>query len=291
VNGLKILGLSLLLSACDDPLKSVELVAEPRVLGARVEVEGDPHRAAPAPGEAATVTLLVASPEPSPAFGFALAACPAATRNGARAACDGEVFARAESRDGEEEAVRLSFEVPKSLDPSGRVLVYGVVCPHGAPTEDGGCDDGSATSLQRELELVREDDVNENPELEPDSIRFDDVEWPALPPALGDCGGLGFPEVAAQSDHSLTVQLSEDDRDPLPRPSELDPAREALQLSHFVSDGDISRAFESISWDSDELTRTATWKAPATPGLVRFWLVLRDLRGGGAFSERAVCVK
>jgi hypothetical protein len=291
VNGLKILGLGLLLSACDDPLKSVELVAEPRVLGARVEVEGDAHRAAPAPGEAATVTLLVASPEPSPAFGFALSACPAAPRNGARAACEGEVFSRTESREGQEEAVRLSFEVPTSLDPSGRVLVYGVVCPQGSPTEDGGCDEGSGTSLQLELELAREDDVNSNPELEADSLLLDDEPWSALLPAEGDCAGLGLPEVAPQSDHSITVQLDEDDRDPLPRPSELDPAREALQLSHFVSDGDISRAFESIPWDSDELTRTATWRAPATPGLVRFWFVLRDLRGGGAFSQRVVCVK
>jgi hypothetical protein len=72
--------LGLWLLGCDDPLKTVELVAEPRVLGARVEVEGEPTRAAPAPGESATVTFLLASPAVAQTLGFALMACPAAAR-------------------------------------------------------------------------------------------------------------------------------------------------------------------------------------------------------------------
>lgn len=145
--------------------------------------------------------------------------------------------------------------------------------------------------MQLELELSREGDANSNPELQAEAIAFDDQTWPELAPVAGDCTGLGFPEVDVLSSHSVTVRLDESDRDVLPRPSELDPAREALQLSHFVSGGDISRAFESIAWDSSELNRTVTWKAPDAAGLVRFWFVLRDLRGGGAFVTRAVCVR
>lgn len=288
----KLLGLFLLLSGCDDPLKSVELVAEPRLLGARVEVEGDPQRAAPAPGETATATFLLAAPEPTPSLGFALAACPAAARNGARGACDGEVFARVASGSGEAAAPSLTFDVPSRLDASGRVLLEGVICPAGSPTEKGdGCEgEEPATALQLELELARPGDVNSNPTLQADAISFDDAPWEELAPPAGECVGLGFPEVPVQSEHSLTVRLDESDRDDLPRSSELEPAREALQLSHFVSDGDISRAFESVAWDSEELSRTVTWRAPTRPGLVRFWLVLRDLRGGGDFTSRAVCV-
>jgi hypothetical protein len=77
----------------------------------------------------------------------------------------------------------------------------------------------------------------------------------------------------------------------LPRPTKLDPARESLQLAHFTTAGDLSRAFDTIAWNTDELSREVTWRAPSEPGLVRFWLVLRDFRGGSAFVERAVCVQ
>jgi hypothetical protein len=38
-----------------------------------------------------------------------------------------------------------------------------------------------------------------------------------------------------------------------------------------VSAGDITRAFETIAWDSDELNRSVRWKAPDAPGLTRVW--------------------
>jgi hypothetical protein len=83
----------------------------------------------------------------------------------------------------------------------------------------------------------------------------------------------------------------ERDRDPLPRPTKLDPSRESLQLAHFTTLGDLTRAFDTIAWDTDELSREVTWTAPLEPGLARFWLVLRDFRGGSAFVERSACVE
>jgi hypothetical protein len=120
---------------------------------------------------------------------------------------------------------------------------------------------------------------------------FDDEEWPDLPATDGDCGGLGYAEVAPGSKHRFTVALSPEDRDEVPHPERLDPTRESLQLSHFVTAGDLSRAFETIAWDSDELFRTTTWIAPKQTGLARFWLVLRDFRGGSDFLQRSVCVR
>lgn len=290
---LKLVGLGLLLAGCDDPLKSVELVAEPRVLGARVEVMGEPERAAPAPGETATATFLLAAPELAPSLGFALAACPAAARNGARSACAGEAFAEVSRANGEADVASLTFQVPRDLEPSGRVLLFGVICPDGSPSADAASCDGAqpGITLQLELDLARDDDANLNPELQADGIAFDDAPWPELAPVDGACTSLGFPEVDVSSQHTVTVRLDESDRDSLPRPSSLDPARESLQLSHFVSGGDISRAFETIAWDSDELRRTVSWTAPDAPGLTRFWFVLRDFRGGGALATRAVCVR
>jgi len=111
------------------------------------------------------------------------------------------------------------------------------------------------------------------------------------PQADDDLPGLTVQEIAEEADASILLQLDESDRDALPQTTQLDPARESLQLSHFATAGDLTRAFETIAWDSDELARQVSWTAPRDAGLVRFWLVLRDFRGGGAFVERAVCVE
>jgi hypothetical protein len=278
---------------CDEPLKSVELVAEPRVLGARVEVAGDTARAAPAPGESATISFLVAAPEPQPSLGFAFAVCSAAPRRGGRSACADAPFAVLSRADGQADIAGISFDVPADLDPNGRLALLGIICPAGSPRADGlSCDgDSAGTPVQLELELAHDGDVNHNPELRPDQIVFDDAVWPDLAAVDGDCDGLGFVEVAVGSEHRIAVQLDESDRDPLPRPTKLDPSRESLQLAHFTTSGDLSRAFDTIAWNTDELSREVTWAAPAEPGLARFWLVLRDFRGGSAFVERSVCVQ
>ncbi len=278
---------------CDEPLKSVELIAEPRVLGARVEVQGDAGRAAPAPGETATVSFLVAAPERLPSLGFALAACSSAPRQGGRSGCTAAPFAEVSSENGQAATVSFSFEVPADLDASGRITVLGIICPAGSPSADGTSCDGAdpGTPVTLELELAHAGDVNSNPELAADSLGFDGDVWPELSATDGDCVGLGFPEVGVKTKHALTIELDASDRDPLPHPDVLDPKRESLQLSHFATAGDLTRAFETIAWDSDQLSRKVDWTAPKAPGLVRFWLVLRDFRGGSAFVERGVCVQ
>ena len=51
------------------------LVDKTRVLGARIEVDGAPDRAAPLPGEVANISWLVTSPGASPPLAWAFAAC------------------------------------------------------------------------------------------------------------------------------------------------------------------------------------------------------------------------
>ena len=278
---------------CDEPLKPVELVAEPRVLGARVEVDGDAGRAAPAPGELATASFLLATPEVAPSLGFAFAVCAGAPRRGTRPACAEPPFDDVFSENGQSDAPSIAFEVPAELDPSGRLVVLGIICPDGTPSSDGTSCDGAdpGTPVVLELELAHDDDLNLNPELEPEGLTLDGDVWPELPAVEGDCAGLGFAEVAVSSKHSLGIALDDSDRDPLLHPSNLDPTRESLQLSHFATAGDLAHAFQSIAWDSEALGREVTWTAPKEPGLVRFWLVVRDFRGGGAFTSRAVCVQ
>mgnify|MGYP001548385363 CR=1 FL=1 len=278
---------------CDDPLKPVELVAEPRVLGGRVEVDGDPGRAAPAPGELATASFLLATPELASSLGFALAVCPGVPRRGNRPDCASAPFSEVFSANGDSDTPSIGFEVPAELDPSGRLVVLGIICPDGTPSDDGTTCDGAdpGTPIALELELAHDDDTNLNPELLPEDITLDDDAWPELPAVDGDCAGQGFAEVAVGSKHRIGIALDEADRNPLLHPSKLDPVRESLQLSHFTTAGDLEHAFQSIAWDSSALEREVSWTAPKERGLVRFWLVVRDFRGGGAFTERAVCVQ
>ena len=81
--------------ACDDPLKPAEQVDSLRVLAARVEVEGDPERAAPNAGESASVRWLVAAPEGEPALGWALSVCFARPNNVGLSGCAEPPFASA----------------------------------------------------------------------------------------------------------------------------------------------------------------------------------------------------
>ena len=104
--------------------------------------------------------------------------------------------------------------------------------------------DALPASVQLELELSHPDNVNQNPELQAESLGFDDEAWPELAPVSGDCKGQGYVEVDPASTHTIQVQLDEQDRDPLPHPDKLDPTRESLQLSHFATDGDLGRAFD-----------------------------------------------
>ena len=102
-------------------------------------------------------------------------------------------------------------------------------------------------------------------------------------------------EIAAGSPrHLVRVDVREDARDPLAQVIEGDPLREELRLSHFSTDGGFTRAFSALAADepsnSVELPWDAPWAAPEGGQLVRFWFVLRDLRGGSSFVSRALCV-
>src|SRR4051794_18759907 len=62
-------------AGCDDSLKSISLIEETRVLGARIEVEADPLRASPQPGEQASLRFFVVSADGAPNVSYALSVC------------------------------------------------------------------------------------------------------------------------------------------------------------------------------------------------------------------------
>src|SRR5215471_20318279 len=85
------------LSGCDEPLSQVEAIDKTRVVAAKVEVGGDPTRAAPLPGEDVLVRWLVVAPDPMPSVAYELTACVAANSAEDLATCTGEPLATAAS--------------------------------------------------------------------------------------------------------------------------------------------------------------------------------------------------
>jgi hypothetical protein len=295
VSGL--LWLALASGACGDPLVSIERIASLRALGARVEVEGEPDRAAPLPGESAHVEFLVAAPELAPNFGFGLVVCEASPGEAGTPTCAGEPFASVYTEPASE-APSLDFTVPAELAADARVAVLGVLCEGEAPRSGSTpplCEsEGPEHRLSLGFSLPGEYEPNRNPNFSEESITLDGEPLLALEPVDGACSGLGFTEVARGSGHTFALTLAEDAREALPETDGVGPALEGLQLSHFATDGELDRAFSYVGAEQAELSANVGWKAPGNPAeggtLVRFFFVVRDFRGGSAFTERALCV-
>jgi hypothetical protein len=71
---------------------------------------------------------------------------------------------------------------------------------------------------------------------------------------------------------------------------------ETLQVSHFSSSGELERALSILeaTRPADALSIELGWRAsrsvPAEGRTVRFYFVVRDLRGGTGWTRRALCL-
>src|SRR4051812_39974984 len=110
-----LLSAAFLLLGCDDSLKSVSLIEETRVLGARVAVASDPTRSSPRPGEEATLRLFMAAPNGTPHLSYTLSVCPASPVNSGFPSCAGAPFASVRRAEPETSPPELAFQVPSEL--------------------------------------------------------------------------------------------------------------------------------------------------------------------------------
>jgi hypothetical protein len=60
--------------------------------------------------------------------------------------------------------------------------------------------------------------------------------------------------------------------------------REALSVSWFATGGTFDAEVTGRAEDDLATTTQTTWRAPAAPGVIHLWLVLRDSRGGTDFA-------
>src|SRR5262245_14254218 len=204
-----VLALALGSVACDDALVRVDLIANLRVLGARVETAGEPERASPAPGETASIRWLAVDPRLDPELGWAFAICPAAPPGGSLPSCAGDPFTTATADVPVAGEPRIDFDVPTDID-SRALAAFGIVCPGSAPIlVDGGfdCEGPGGRLVSLDFELGSAELANTNPVIAADAVELDGTSIPSG----RDCAGL--PSVAKSSSHTLELQLRDADRD------------------------------------------------------------------------------
>jgi hypothetical protein len=207
---------------------------------------------------------------------------------------------------------RFELTVPDaaSLVSAPQIAVSAAFCVSGTPTQSAlgvdfsatRCPDASEAPLFATSTLMAQLDgtANANPSLDRVALQFDGADWAAWSDesdAATACTdpGLAIPRVAAGgTNHTITLMVPADMSEPLPRVSVHSAARETLGLAHFVTAGDLERAYSDVSVQADPAVVHVNWNAPGhvatDSALVRFYFVLRDGRGGADYTVRAVCV-
>ena len=303
------LAASVICWACGDPIKDPQLIEETRVLGARVEVDGDPDRATPEPGESVTVRWLVADPGEQLQRTWAFAVCAAADVAHGTPLCVAPPFAVIESGQLALGEPSFSVTVPPldELHDAPQLSVLGVICTEGSAHlgedwADTYCE-GSATQeslVSLDIWLQQDELSNRNPSLAGMQVRLDGNPWAETDPAAADSidctrADLGLPSTTAGSEeHRITFTPAAENQEPLPTSHPQDEPLEELQLQHFVTAGELERAYSNLDPTTVGSQVELLWDAPSEVGadgeVVRFYLVARDLRGGVGWTERTLCL-
>jgi hypothetical protein len=297
------LGSALVLAAvaigCGPDFDPGSLIEKTRVLGARVEVDGAPERAAPLPGETATVTWLVTAPTAIPPLGWAFALC--APNALGKLSCD---EAPLELYQGMQSPPRVTIAVPGAdvLGSAQSLILYGRICVSSAPTFDPGTgypgctDQGDGTTAAVSIKLQDPDYPNHNPVAD-HGFTFDGQAWTAG----SDPCSVGLRVKAGTEEHVIAIVSDGADRESYtaiagypPVPTAL---REALQISEFTTLGKLKTgiSFVEAAEAAPQTTVEVKWTTPKPAEVtaeraVTFTFVVRDDRGGTDWTTRAVCV-
>ena len=294
---------------CDDPLTLPQRIERTRVLAARVEVSAEPTNAWPAPGQDAVIRWLVVDPDPSIGFTWDLRACVAGAAPVGLPSCVSAPFASVRSEAATGSLPSLSLTAPPIT--AGRegdevIFVLGVICARGVPSADaGGCvgteADGDRVALSIPLGGTEK---NTNPSLDDDTITLGESDWLQPAVAAGDgcaanAGSSALPLVHAGQKRTIELALRGPDRE---RIDTQEPslgsqgAWETLQVAYFSTGGTLDRPYSYVESDApvEGQRVSAAWSAPGSVPeagvLVRFYVVVRDLRGGSDWAQRDVCV-
>lgn len=306
-----------LLPACIDEIPDGTLLERPRVLGARIQIEGEPERASPRPGEDATLEVFTASNDGATWTG-ALTACVEAPSFMGIPGCAGMPFAFS-APGAPTESPELALSLPDAsafAGGSSSILIAGVLCSGGTPSTET---DESMLPVCEPAEATREvitfsvpvalgmQPPNQHPTLADETFFIDDMEWapPDAPPASGCASATGpaLPRVPWTDEENPSVlRFTSDpaDREEYQElvlgetPMFID-SREDLQVTHLASAGDFQR-LETEVFSDDAPDPSVEWAHPPQEDIpaegltVRFFFIVRDGRAGMDWTERALCL-
>lgn len=315
------LALAAPLSACGSSFDPGSTVERARLVGARLSVAADLRRAAPLPGEEVTVQPWLVQPEAQSLVRATYIVCLAADIRRGVSMCEGGPLALVPPSPPSVELPPVTFTVPAGTPRTAQLILVMVTCDQGAtPALEAttmlvSCDDPTARAELATLNLplaASVETANRHPEIAEETYKLevegDLVDWPAsTAPLTNGCVTAGMPVVrvpagaAPPTDREpyridLTFTTTEDDRDSYTTATGTT-AREAIQFSHFVTAGRLSRSFSAVEANaSAETPITLRWAPPSVATIpadgmpVHFTWIVRDLRGGFARADRELCV-
>lgn len=282
-------------AGCDDSLQEGWLIDRTRVLGARVEAVDEPERASLAAGESGRILWLVAGPEDTSRLAWAFAACLPPEGNFSDPACETSVLA-AGSGSASAELVAMDITVPpaEELDAADELLVLAAFCSDGAPELDARTFTATCASGEPLLAslLLRLASAGANANPPPPSVRLGRSALPAddVAASVAPCDPeSGAPEIdAGGAKLDLVYEFDDAARE----------AGESMLLSTFVTSGKLDRQYSALDPDEDTPKEVdVSWTPPGEDAAgdsgvaVRFYVVLRDGRGGTSLARFSVCVR
>lgn len=282
---------SLVVLACDDPLRDPALIDRPRALAARVEVVGDATRATPRVGESVRVRWLLLGPNGPLSVAGELHACVDADVSSGVPRCEGAAYTRAVVA----RPVVAQPAPPASTEPvatftvpvAGRLLVRGAFCEAGRPVLPAGfdaddylaarCDSGAVPLLVSSTidVAVDQESVNRNPDATTLQRSLSGVRIAAVLSPCSDGTSL-------KSGTTALVRLTV--------PEALAEPGESLLVQHLTSAGKLQRAWSTPGPGDRELTLELTAPTVAVATELSLTQVVRDGRGGVSWVTDQLCV-
>lgn len=318
---LPLLPLSVACSPGFTPFREVE---KSRVIGATIAVDADPAISTPAPGEAATMTLVVADPGPKQGRTYAMVVCRPGTSQLDIVFCDDPALWVATNSvttlppaGGPYPDPSIAFTVPDAatLGDATELWVQGAVCNggtvrdlltdppvYGQPWEPCMPDPladpqpvGQVITTRIKLN-VDANSLNHRPDIV--TLTIDGNPWTSTAaddaPVTG-CAGMGYLEVVDDgTPHPIEATTSPSSRETYVPEGLTTSYPEDIFLWVFRTAGGTDISFGTID-DSSPTARIA-YEPPApstidpTGTLVRFWLQLEDDRSASTYVQRALCL-
>jgi hypothetical protein len=308
----------LCLWGCSESFEPPSLVQNLRPVAARVEVEGDPSRANPDPGDFIRVTQHIIDAGPKPEIEWRFVACVPAPSVITPPIC-GSVIEPCENCVNEEEpraedpVIRFQVPGPEELGDETEVAVQGAICQgeiasqerllellFGRVEEINPCVDpkneGRLVSVRIPIEQY--ECPNQQPEIATVAIGGGD-RWLDLPPQARTRRCLrhiqNFTQCIQSTMGKASILLSVT---PESLESLGESQSEEIQISWLADAGVFDRSFSFINDESGKVDKnpfaSVTWGLPSDPPpggrYVRFTFVIRDGRGGTDVDEHGFCV-